>query len=154
MPVQNSTVLLATLSVTPDFADPRNVAAGPGPPGLGAELSTKRSLCRRRSYHGKYPLGIKHGWLENLRTEWTFIARRITDLYGPFFQPAMFDYRRVHFSKWLGSSNGQHGATGELHGLIIAKHDLWDIWPRSWSHADTVGSRYWGFSTVRNISVQ
>ena len=37
---------------------------------------------------------IKNGWLENRRTEWKFLARKITYLYGPF-SIAMSDYRRV-----------------------------------------------------------
>ena len=27
---------------------------------------------------------IKHGWLANPRTEWRFLARKITDFCGPF----------------------------------------------------------------------
>ena len=30
------------------------------------------------------PLIIQHGWLENPRTEWKFLERKITDFYGPF----------------------------------------------------------------------
>ena len=26
---------------------------------------------------------IKHGWLENPRTQWSFLARNLTDFYGP-----------------------------------------------------------------------
>ena len=37
-----------------------------------------------------YPLVIKHGWLENPRTEWRFIRRKITDFYIPFSsQPSL-----------------------------------------------------------------
>ena len=45
-------------------------------------------------YEASYPLAIKHGVLENPRTEWRFIARKITDQWS-IFQHAMFDYRRV-----------------------------------------------------------
>ena len=36
---------------------------------------------------------IKHGWMENPRSEWSFFLKN-TDFYGPF-SSAMFDYRRV-----------------------------------------------------------
>ena len=37
---------------------------------------------------------IKHGWVENPRTEWRFLARKITDNWS-ILQHTMFDYRRV-----------------------------------------------------------
>ena len=35
-------------------------------------------------YYGMYPPVIKHGWLENPRAEFRFLARKITELNGPF----------------------------------------------------------------------
>ena len=35
-------------------------------------------------YYGVSPQVIKHGWLENPRAEWRFLARKITDFYSPF----------------------------------------------------------------------
>ena len=34
--------------------------------------------------HIGYPLVMKHGWLENPRKEWRFLARKLTDFHGPF----------------------------------------------------------------------
>ena len=36
--------------------------------------------------HHRYPLVIKHGWLEHPRTEWRFIAGKITDFKGPGYK--------------------------------------------------------------------
>ena len=39
-------------------------------------------------FHPRLPLPssvIKHGVLENPQTEWRFLARKITDFYGPYF---------------------------------------------------------------------
>ena len=54
-----------------------------------------------------YPLVIRHGWLEHPRSEWRFLARKITYVYG-LFSIAMFDYGRVNqrfqFANWKISS--------------------------------------------------
>ena len=36
--------------------------------------------------HHRYPLVIKHGWLEHPRTEWRLIAGKITDFKGPSYK--------------------------------------------------------------------
>ena len=44
---------------------------------------------------------IKHGWLENPRTQWRFLGRKITDSCGRFIlQQTMFDYRRVSYNMY------------------------------------------------------
>ena len=35
-------------------------------------------------FDGIYPPIIKQGWLQNPGSEWRFLARNITDFYGPF----------------------------------------------------------------------
>ena len=46
--------------------------------------------------NGMLPSGvIKHGWLENPRAEWRFLARKITDRWS-IFQHAMFDDWKVN----------------------------------------------------------
>ena len=41
---------------------------------------------------------IKHGWLENPRTQWRYLARKINDIWS-IFQHAMFDDTGGYLSK-------------------------------------------------------
>ena len=68
--------------------------------------SLTRPFCKVEVSHchvSETPSGfIKRGWLENPRTEWRFLARKITDFYG-FYGPcfiAMFDDRMPKSRSW------------------------------------------------------
>ena len=50
-------------------------------------MVTKNALFSHQSTP-KYPLEIKHGVLENPQTEWSFLARNITDNYSVFSSTA------------------------------------------------------------------
>ena len=47
-------------------------------------LALNSVMIYHETRHFVYPLVIKHGLLENPRTEWRFLARKITELNGPF----------------------------------------------------------------------
>ena len=47
----------------------------------GNQPLSKSVANDKRTY---LPLLVKHGWLENPRAEWRFVAGKITDFNGPF----------------------------------------------------------------------
>ena len=53
----------------------------------------------------EYPLAIKHGWLENPRAEWRFLARKITELNGHGKSPLNGGFNRIIMDKWSMASS-------------------------------------------------
>ena len=65
---------------------------------------------------------IKHGWLENLRTEWRFRARKITNKNGPFFStPCLITGGYPSF----GAGKGRKERKSTLPVVRILRRNTW-----------------------------
>ena len=69
--------------------------------------------CQSHECYNNYHLVIKHGWLENPRTEWRFLARKITDFYSPFSSTPCWMNREGSSTHCIPSCGG--------HGVIPTK---------------------------------
>ena len=82
-------------------------------------------------------LGIKHGQLENPRTQWRFLAGKITCKQS-ISQHAMFDYRMVlemFHGLWRFPENGgtpsHHRCFNIIHGVVY-QETSWKIMENCW----------------------
>ena len=90
------------------------------------------ALCTARGADTSWLVSwLSHGWKiprterfysqENHRTEWRFIARRITYFYGPF-SIAMFDSQRVHFVRVFDGIPKLPSLTNYIYIYVLAVH--------------------------------